>query len=117
MSNHTDMPDKYWGDSYDIHPIQTQYKGKRKRGGAAEGRATSFVVPANVRHLFCGSGRADVVAVNTFLLRLRKSGQTVGRKNSRLDERPSDVVARATFGKQLQHFQHFDLSKATTIKG
>ena len=33
MSNHTDMQDKYCGDSYDIHLIQSQYKGTHKRGG------------------------------------------------------------------------------------
>ena len=37
MSNHTDMQDKYCGDCYDIHRIQSQYKGTHKRGGAAEG--------------------------------------------------------------------------------
>ena len=50
MSKHTDMQDKYCGDCYDIHPIQSQYTkvvvvGRRhKRGGAPFGRATSSVV-------------------------------------------------------------------------
>ena len=35
MSNHTDMQDKYCGRCYDDHPIQSQYKGNRKRAGAA----------------------------------------------------------------------------------
>ena len=37
MSNHTDMQVKYCGDCCDIHPIQSQYKGNRKRGAAAAG--------------------------------------------------------------------------------
>ena len=40
----TDMQDKYCGNCCDIYLIQSQYKGNHKRGGAAEGRATSFVV-------------------------------------------------------------------------
>ena len=41
----TDMEDKYCGACDDIYPIQSQYKGgHHKRGGAALGRATSFVV-------------------------------------------------------------------------
>ena len=50
MSNHTDMQDKYCGDCYEIHAIQSQYTkvaafGRHhKRGGAAFGRAISFVV-------------------------------------------------------------------------
>ena len=51
MSNHTDMPDKYCGDCYDIHPIQGQYKGNHKKGGATKGRAVSFAVAAEGRHL------------------------------------------------------------------
>ena len=54
MSNHTDMQVKYCGDCYDIHPIQGQYKGNHERGGAAEGRATSFVVAAKGHALFIG---------------------------------------------------------------
>ena len=69
MSNHTDMQDKYCGDCYDIHPIQSQYKGDHKRGGAAEGRATSFAVAANGRHLCILSlNRGNVVAVTTILV-------------------------------------------------
>ena len=33
ISNHTDMYDNYCGDCYDIHTIQSQYKGNHKRGG------------------------------------------------------------------------------------
>ena len=46
-SNRSDMQDKYCGDCYDIHRIKSQYKRNHKRDGAAEGRATSFVVAAN----------------------------------------------------------------------
>ena len=42
----TDMRDKYCGNCYDIYVIQSQYKGNHNMGGAAEGRATSFVVAA-----------------------------------------------------------------------
>ena len=59
MSNHTDMQDKYCGDCYDINPIQSQYKGEHKRGGAAEGRATSFVVAAKGRHLCSGFEKGE----------------------------------------------------------
>ena len=69
MSNHTDMQDKYCGDCYDIHPIQSQYKGNHKRGGAAEGRVTSFVVAAEGRHLcILALNRVNVVAVTTILV-------------------------------------------------
>ena len=69
MSNDTDMYDKYCGHSNDIHPIQSQYKGNHKRGGAAEGRATSFVVAANGRHLcILALNRVNVVAVTTILV-------------------------------------------------
>ena len=49
-----DMQKKYCGDCYDIYFIQNQYQGNHKRGGAAEGRVTSFVVAAVGRH-FCQS--------------------------------------------------------------
>ena len=42
----TDMQDKYCGDCYDIHPIQSQYTRNHKRGSAAEGCVTFFVVAA-----------------------------------------------------------------------
>ena len=87
MSNHTDMQDKYCGHSNDICPIQSQYTkvaavGRHhKRGGAAFGRATSFVVSFVV-----AMNRVHVVAADTiFVLRLSKSGRTVGRTGSRLD--------------------------------
>ena len=54
MSNHTDKRDKYCGVCYDIHFIRRQYREKYRRGGAAEGRATSFVVAAKGRHLCIG---------------------------------------------------------------
>ena len=66
MSNHTDMQDKYCGHSNDIHPIQSQYKGNHRRGGAAEGRVTSFVVAAAGRHLcILALNRVKIVAVPT----------------------------------------------------
>ena len=76
MSNHTDMQDKYCGHSNDIHPIQSQYKGNHKRGGAAEGRATSFVVS-----FVMALNRVNIVAVNAILvLHVGKTGRrTVGR--------------------------------------
>ena len=47
----------------------------------AFGRATSFVV-----FFVVGTNKVDVVAVNTiFVLRLSKTGRTVGRTDSRLD--------------------------------
>ena len=46
--------DKSNDKSDDMHPIQSRNnKGNHKRGGAAEGRATSFVVAAEGRHLCC----------------------------------------------------------------
>ena len=69
MSNHTDMQDKYWGHCNDIHPIQSQYKGNHKRGGAAEGRATSFVVAAAGRHLcILALNKVNIVAVTAILV-------------------------------------------------
>ena len=47
--------DKSNDKSDDIHPIRSHNnKGNHKRGGAAEGRATSFVVTAAGRHLCHG---------------------------------------------------------------
>ena len=65
MSNHTDMQDKYCGVCYDIHHVQSQYKGNDKRGGATEGHVTSFVD----RH-FCilALYRVNIVAVITILV-------------------------------------------------
>ena len=66
MSNHTDMQDKYCGNCYDIHPIQSQYTkvaavGRHhKRGGAAFGRATSFVVS-----FVCALNGASILALST----------------------------------------------------
>ena len=64
MSNQTRR-----GECYDIHHIQSQYKEKHKRDGAAEGRATSFVVPAEGRHLcILALNEVDIVAVSTILV-------------------------------------------------
>ena len=69
MSNHTDMQDKYCGHCYDIHPIQSQYKGNRRRGGATEGRVISFVAVAASRHLcMLALNEVNIVAVITILV-------------------------------------------------
>ena len=70
-SSLTETQNKYYVDCYDIYSIHSHYKGNHKRGGAAEGRATSFVVATN---------RVDIIEVNTiFVFRLSKTGRTVGR--------------------------------------
>ena len=58
MSNHTDVQDKYCGDCYDIHPIQSQYTKV-----AAFGRATSFVVS-----LVLAVNRVNIIADTTILV-------------------------------------------------
>ena len=69
MSNHTDMQDKYCGDCYDIHPIQSQYTKvaafdrQHKRGGTAFGRTTSFVVS-----FVLALNKVNLVAVATILV-------------------------------------------------
>ena len=69
MSNHTDMQDKYCGHCYDIHPIQNHYTKvaafglHHKTGGAAFGRATSFVVS-----FVLALNRVNIVAVTTLLV-------------------------------------------------
>ena len=79
MSNHTDMQDKDCGDCYDIHPIESQHArvaafGRHhKRGDAAFGRATSFVVSFK-----CALNGASVLALSTIYdLRLSKTGRSV----------------------------------------
>ena len=63
------MQDKYCVDCYNIYSIQSHYKGNHKRGGAAEGRATSFVVAAAGRHLcILALNRVNIVAVTTILV-------------------------------------------------
>ena len=79
------MQDKYCGDRYDIYRIQSRYTkvaafGRHhKRGGAAFGRATSFVVSFVV-----ALNRVNIVAVNTILvLYVGKPGRrTVGRTDA-----------------------------------
>ena len=69
MSNHTDMQDKYCGHCYDIHRVQSQYKGNDKRGGAAEGRVTSFVLTDAGRHLcILALNKVNILAVTTILV-------------------------------------------------
>ena len=82
MSNHADMQDKYCAHSNDIHPIQSQYTkvaavGRHhKRGAAASGRGTSFVVS-----FISALNRVNIVAVNAILvLHVGTTGwRTVGR--------------------------------------
>ena len=81
MSDHTDMQDKYCGDCCDIHPIQSQYTKVAafdchyKRGGAAFGRATSFVVS-----FVLGLNTVNIVAVTTIdVLRVSVIGHYVPR--------------------------------------
>ena len=65
----TDMQDKYCGDCYDVYPIRSQYKGNHKRRGAADGRATSFVVAVEGRQLrVLALNRVNIVAVTTILV-------------------------------------------------
>ena len=69
ISNRTDMYDNHCGDCYDIHTIQSQYKGNHKRGGAAEGRATSFVVAAKAAtFVIMALNKVNIVAVTTILV-------------------------------------------------
>ena len=78
----TDMQDKYCGDCNDIHVIQSQYTkvaafGRHhKRGGAAFGRAASFVAS-----FVLAFERVNIVAVNAILvLHVGTTGwRTVGR--------------------------------------
>ena len=63
------MQDKYCGDLHDIYLTQRRYKGNHKRGGAAEGCATSFVVAAKGRHLcILALNKVNIVAVTTILV-------------------------------------------------
>ena len=65
----TETQNKYCVGCYDIYSIHSHYKGNHKRGGAAEGRATSFVVAANGRHLcILALNRVNIVAVNTIIV-------------------------------------------------
>ena len=65
----TDMQDTYCGDCFDIYIIPGEYKGNHTRGGAAEGRATSFVVAAAGRHLcILALNGVNIVAVTTILV-------------------------------------------------
>ena len=92
MSNHTDMQEKCCGDCYDIHPIQTQYTkmaacGRHhKRGDAAFGSATSFVVSfgsalntvnivavCKLLVLRVGTGRSEHVCLDILFLASRAS--------------------------------------------
>ena len=67
-SSLTETQSKYCVECYDIYSIHSHYKGNRKRGGAAEGRATSFVVAAEGRHLrILALNRVNIVAVTTIL--------------------------------------------------
>ena len=68
ISNHTDIYDYYCGDCYDIRPIQSQYTKEapvgrhHKRGGAAFGCATSFVVS-----FVSALNRVNIAAITTII--------------------------------------------------
>ena len=73
----TDMQDKFCGNCYDIYFIKSQYKGNHKRGGAAEGRVTPFVVAAACRHLhILAFNKVNIVAVTTILVLTVGNGQS-----------------------------------------
>ena len=65
----TDMQDKYCGDCYDIHLIQSQYTKVAvlcrhyKRGGAAFGNTASFVVS-----FVLALNMVNTIAVTTILV-------------------------------------------------
>ena len=64
----TYMQDRCCGNCYDIYLIQSQHKGSHRRGAAAEGRVTSFVVAIASRHLcILVLNRVNVVAMTTIL--------------------------------------------------
>ena len=58
MCNHTDMQDKYCGQGYDIHPIQSQYKGNHKRGAPPQTCNTGAAPPGPPATLGVCSSRA-----------------------------------------------------------
>ena len=79
---------------------QTQYKGNHKRGGAAEGRVTSFVVAGAGRHLcILALNNVNIIAVTTILV------LHVG--NGRSEHVCLDITFRAIkvliFDQNLQH--------------
>ena len=80
----TDMQDKYCGNCFDIYLIQSQYKGKHKRGG----RVTSFVVAAAGRNLcILALNKVNIEAVTTVLVVHVGNGSKVnlqGRQTTRL---------------------------------
>ena len=84
----TDTQDKYCGDCYDIHPIQSQYKGNRKRGGAAEGRHLCMLALNKVN-----------ISVVTTILVLH-----VG--NSRSEQMWMDIMFRYSLSHQKHSPQH-----------
>ena len=69
MSNHTDMQDKYCGNCYDIYLGQDQdtnvaaFGRHHKRGDAAFGRATSFVVS-----FVLAVNKVNIVAVTAIIV-------------------------------------------------
>ena len=78
----TDMQDKYCGNCYDIYLIESQYKGNHRRGGAAEGRDTSFVVS-----FVSALNTVNIVAVTTILVLHVGNGPKMnfqGRETTRL---------------------------------
>ena len=71
------MQDKYCGDRYDIYRIQSRYTkvaafGRHhKRGGAAFGRATSFVVS-----FVLALNKVNIVTITTILVLHVGNGQS-----------------------------------------
>ena len=53
-SSLTVTQNKYYVECNDVYSIQSHCNGNYKGGGAAEGRASSFIVAAEGRHLCSG---------------------------------------------------------------
>ena len=87
-----------------------------KRGGVAVGRDTSFVGSFVV-----AMNRVDVVALNTiFVVRLSRTGRTVGRTDSRLDGwsvRRTDMQAAGLAPTSSQKFENWRLGRVWFFNG
>ena len=62
-SSLTETQNKYCVDCYDIYSIHSLYKASHKKSGAAEGRATSSVIP-----FVLGSNKVNMPAITTILV-------------------------------------------------
>ena len=69
-NNHTNMKYEYCGIYDDIHPIQSRNnRGNHKRGGAVEGRATSFVErPTAAAFVIAALNRVNIVEDTAILV-------------------------------------------------